>query len=67
MDADARWSLVISKKAKFMGLPVPNTEDEIWDSSMEPICIRSRALPWLSCTEEENEMWSSRAMSLVLT
>ena len=48
-----------------MILPSPDGEDEIWDSSKEPVSVISRMLLWFSCDVKESELWSNKVVSLV--
>ena len=52
-------------ESKITMLPAPDEEDEIRDSSMEPISIISRMLFWFSCDVQESELWSNKVVSLV--
>ena len=48
VDAGVRWLFGASKKAKLI-LPSPDIEDELRNSSMEPVSVISRMLFWLLC------------------
>ena len=47
-----------------MILPSPDGENEITDSSMEPVSVISRMLFRFSCDVQESELWSNKVMSL---